>query len=414
MKALFVCLTDYQLLNSINIKKHLLTEQEADIIIFNNKIGTFELADRLQQTGIFQNVYVYSDYFKGLHKYLRCLSEHKRDITCIGAIKGSLKNISLKILQNIKSKEWVINKKIYKNKKIDFKQYDQFFGIGTKAFVGNCLNTILKYNKCTNNIIDEGLATYLSYDWSENCKVDSVYLYEPDLAIYKDKYNNFIKIPKIKKNDKEFINIINFIFDFKDINKINLIDKVVFFDQNTDPMPKYLRNAGSIKKFIFANPYRKHLKEQMVYQTKIELFKILSEKYWPTRVFVKLHPRSNSDYIKDYKDNKAEFFPNIFAPWEVFGCNYEIKNNVWVTLYSSALCAYDFTIENNDNNKYIFLYRILNKYQKMGKFKEVDNFFGGLNDANNQKVFLPNDIEEFQNIIEDLKGEKDESEFDKK
>lgn len=414
MKALFVCLTDYQLLNSINIKKHLLTEQEADIIIFNNKIGMFELADRLQQTGIFQNVYVYSDYFKGLHKYLRCLSEHKRDITCIGAIKGSLKNISLKILQNIKSKEWVINKKIYKNKKIDFKQYNQFFGIGTKAFVGNCLNTILKYNECTNNIIDEGVATYLSYDWSENCKVDSVYLYEPDLAIYKGEYNKFVKIPKIKKDDKEFINIINFVFDFKDINKINLIDKVVFFDQNTDPMPKYLRNAGRIKKFIFANPYRKHLKEQMVYQTKIELFKILVKEYWPTRIFVKLHPRSNADYIKDYRDNKAEFFPNIFAPWEVFGCNYEIKNNVWITMYSSALCAYDFTIENNDNNKYIFLYRILDKYQKMGNFKEVDNFFCGLNDANNQKVFLPNDIEEFQNIIEDLKGEKDESEFDKK
>ncbi len=31
-----------------------------------------------------------------------------------------------------------------------------------------------------------------------------------------------------------------------------------------------------------------------------------------------------------------------------------------------------------------------------------------------KKCFLPNDIEEFQNIIEDLKGEKDESEFDKK
>ncbi len=57
-------------------------------------------------------------------------------------------------------------------------------------------------------------------------------------------------------------------------------------------------------------------------------------------------------------------------------------------MYSSALCAYDFTIENNDNNKYIFLYRILDKYQKMGNFKEVDNFFCGLNDANNQKVFF--------------------------
>lgn len=408
MKALFVCLTDYQLLNSINIKRHLLTEQKADIIIFNNKAGTFELADRLQQTGIFQNVYVYSEYFDGIHKYLRKLSEGKKNIGFFEAINGTIKNISLKILEIIKDKEWILNQKIYKNKKIDFSHYNKFFGIGTKAFVGNCLNIILKYNECTNNIIDEGLATYLSYDWSENCKVDSVYLYEPDLAIYKDKYNNFIKIPKIKKDDKEFINIINFVFDFKDINKINLIDKVVFFDQNTDPMPRYLRNAGRIKKFIFANPYRKHLKEQMVYQTKIELFKILSEKYWPTRVFVKLHPRSNSDYIKDYEDNKAEFFPNIFAPWEIFGCNYEIKNNVWITMYSSALCAYDFTIDNNDNNKYIFLYRMLNKYQKMGKFKEIDEFFCRLQNINNKKVFLPNDIEEFRNIIDNIREQKDE------
>lgn len=414
MKALFVCLTDYQLLNSINIKTHLLNTQEADIIIFNNKIGTFELADRLQQTGVFQNVYVYSDYFKGLHKYLRGLSENKHDVSCMEAINGSMKNIFLKVMQKIKSKEWIINKKIYKNKKIDFKQYNQFFGIGTKAFVGDCLNTILKYNECTNNIIDEGLATYLSYDWSENYKVDNVYLYEPDLAIYKDKYNNFIKIPKIKKNDKKFIDIINFVFDFKDIDKINLIDKIVFFDQNTDPMPKYLRNAGKIKKLIFANPYKKHLKEQIVYQTKIDLFKVLANKYWPTRVFVKLHPRSNADYIKDYKDNKAEFFPNIFAPWEVFGCNYKIKNNVWVTMYSSALCAYDFTIDNNDNNKYIFLYRILDKFQKIGKFKEVDKFFSGLKKANNNKVFLPNNIDEFRDIIDDLKEKKDEFELNKK
>ena len=78
MKALFVCLTDYQLLNSINIKKHMLVDKSADIIIFNNKIGTFELADRLESTGLFENVYVYSEYFKGMHKYLRNKSENKQ------------------------------------------------------------------------------------------------------------------------------------------------------------------------------------------------------------------------------------------------------------------------------------------------------------------------------------------------
>ena len=399
MKALFVCLTDYQLLNSINIKKHLLTEQEADIIIFNNKTGTFELADRLQQTGIFQNVYVYSDYFKGLHKYLRGLSEHKHDITCIDAIKGSLKNISLKILQKIKSKEWVINKKIYKNKKIDFKQYNQFFGVGTKSFVNECLNLILKYNKCTNNVIDEGLATYVSFEWSENSIVDNVYLYEPDLAVYKEKYTNFIQIPKIKKDDKNFVELINWIFGFKDINKMDLKNKIIFFDQNIDSMPKYLKNAGKITKLIFFNSYKKHLKEETFYQTKINLFKVLVNKCLPHKVFVKLHPRSNTDYIQDYKECGAEFFPNIFVPWEVFGCNYKFENNIWVTIYSSALFAYDFTIDNNDNNKYIFLYRILNQPQR---FERSDKFFSYLQKRRNYNVFLPNDIEELKKIIEDM------------
>ena len=77
-------------------------------------------------------------------------------------------------------------------------------------------------------------------------------------------------------------------------------------------------------------------------------------------------------------------------------------------MYSSALCAYDFTIDNNDNNKYIFLYRILNKYQKMGKFKEIDEFFCRLQNINNKKVFLPNDIEEFRNIIDNIREQKDE------
>lgn len=405
MKALFVCLTDYQLLNSINIKKHLLTDSKADIIIFNNKIGTFELADRLQKTDLFENVYVYSENFKGIHKYLRNKSENKKDISLLEALNGTLKNLSLKLLTCVKNKEWIINKKIYKNKKIDFKQYDQFFGIGTKAFVGDCLDIILKYNKCTNNIIDEGLATYLSSDWNDKCEIDKIYLYKPDLAVYKkENVNNFIKIPKIKKSDKNFIDLINFIFDFENIDKINLINKVVFFDQNTDSMPKYLRNGSKLKKIIFANSYNKHLKEQKIYEIKMELFKILVEKCWPIKVFVKLHPRSNLDYIKDYQDNKANFLPNIFAPWEVFGCNCEIKNNVWVTMYSSALSAYDFTIENIHNNKYIFLYRILNKKNALKQYTIVDKFFTEFQKAYPQKVFIPNTVEEFINILEILKG----------
>ena len=153
MKALFVCLTDYQLLNSINIKVHLLKDCKADIIIFNNKKGNIELADRLQSTEIFENVYVYSEFFTGLHKYFRGLTENKNEIGFLTAVKGTVKNIYLKLLGLVKDKEFIIQQKIHNNKVLDFSQYNQFFGIETKAFVGECFEAISKYNKCLNNSI---------------------------------------------------------------------------------------------------------------------------------------------------------------------------------------------------------------------------------------------------------------------
>ena len=71
MKTLFICCTDYQLINAINIKKNLLQNDNADIVILNNKAGVFELAKRLQTVNLFQNVYVYSEKFYGIHKYFQ-------------------------------------------------------------------------------------------------------------------------------------------------------------------------------------------------------------------------------------------------------------------------------------------------------------------------------------------------------
>lgn len=405
MKALFVCLTDYQLLNSINIKVNLLKDCKADIIIFNNKKGNVELADRLQSTGIFENVYVYSEFFTGLHKYLRGITENKKEIGFLKAVNGTVKNICLKVLSLVKNNETIIQYKIHNNKALDFSKYNQFFGIGTKSFVNECYKAILKYNKCSNNVIDEGLATYLTDEWSKNYPIDKLYVYEPEMLVYKN--NNLVKIPKINTNNKDFVRLINFVFDFNDSDKIDLKDKIIFFDQNTDPMPKYLKNAGRIKKFIFANPYKKHLKEQVVYKTKMDLFKILVKTFNNENIFVKIHPRSNSDYIEDYKKEKAEFLPNVLVPWEVFGCNCKIENNIWITMYSSALFSYTFTIENaKKNNKYIFLYRILNDRKKMKRFDVVDKFFSKFQEQYPDKIFIPNNINEFFYLLTLIKGDR--------
>ena len=70
MKALFVCLTDYQMLNALNIKVNLLKNKDADILFFDNKEGHRKLAERLSQTGVFKNVFLHQfTNVKGLHKY---------------------------------------------------------------------------------------------------------------------------------------------------------------------------------------------------------------------------------------------------------------------------------------------------------------------------------------------------------
>ncbi len=400
MKALFICLTDYQLLNAINIKVHLLKDTEADIIIFNNKEGLVELTERLESTKIFSNVYLYTEKFEDVHKYFRNLSENTEGIAFFEAIRNTIKNIYIKCMAKVEDQDKNINRGIGKNKKIDFSQYHTVFGIETKSFVSQCIELVFnaRNGECIINSIDEGLASYLRDGVRGVHHIDNIYLYEPEMAVYRNKFSNIIRIPKINKDNKMFIKMINFIFNFQEENKFDFRRKIIFFDQNWDAMPKYLRNMSGLKKVLLGKLYKKHLKESRIYDKKMELFESLVKKSLPQKVFVKLHPRSDKNFINDYIEKGGALLPNIKTPWEVFGCNCDIKNNVWVTIHSSALSAYDFTIQNDKNNKFIFLYKfVLNNEEN---FEEIDSFFEKFRRENSDRVFIPKNEMELLSYLE--------------
>lgn len=75
---------------------------------------------------------------------------------------GSIRNIYVNLFQLIKGKEWGINKRFCKNQKINFSQYNNVFAVQTESFVSEFLDLILSYNKCSNNLLDEGVGCYLS------------------------------------------------------------------------------------------------------------------------------------------------------------------------------------------------------------------------------------------------------------
>lgn len=60
MRKMYLCLTDFQILNALNLQMHKFNEEEADIFFVTNKEGNEKLADRLKATGIFKNVYLFN------------------------------------------------------------------------------------------------------------------------------------------------------------------------------------------------------------------------------------------------------------------------------------------------------------------------------------------------------------------
>lgn len=231
MKTLFICLTDYQLLNALNIKIHLLKDKQADILFFDNKEGNQQLAERLRKFAIFDNVYLHQyENINGLHKYFRNKTESTKTIGCFKAFLNSVKEARYKVGSKLLGKKFKINNKLYFNKCIDFKIYDQVFGIITKDLVEDVMELILKENpQAEINFIEDGTSTYWRNSITKDIPVKNIWLYQPELAnYYSETMGEKLKqLPAIDWQDNEFRNIINEIFDFENKGE-DYNNKVVF------------------------------------------------------------------------------------------------------------------------------------------------------------------------------------------
>lgn len=400
MKALFVCLTDYQMLNALNIKVNLLKDKEADILFFDNKEGHRQLAERLQQTGLFKNVFLHKyTNVKGLHKYFRGKAG---EINLLHAAVNSAYEAKYKLFCKLFGKKYKINSKLYGNKQINFAEYDSIYGIPTKDVVEDTMKLVLAENKTAEvNFIEDGTSTYWERSIKNEIPFTVIYLYWPELANY---FNNesipgkLKTMPQIDWQDDNFRKIINFVFAFKESNT-NYKNKVIFFDQNWDPMPEYLQNLKGLKKLILQKHYKKHLKESTIYDKKMQMFRLLADKISnPKRVIVKLHPRSDNAFIKDYLKSPCQMAENVKTPWEVIEDNYDFANNIWVTVSSTALCSLKMVFKNkNESVKLIFLYKLV--YPKEDKYKDDNTFFENFRKKYPQNVFIPERVEEYLKLI---------------
>ena len=412
MKKLFICLTDFQILNALNLQVNNENNEDADIFFVTNKQGNEELAARLQATKIFKNVYLFNNSkISGLHRYFRNLTEKKYKNSFISAFTESAREVFYKICSKIYGLEYKVNKKVIFGKEIDFSIYDRIFCLDKRQIVVDVVNAVKKKTngKCKISLLDEGTSTYWRSILETHFPIDDIYLYQPNLANYyydKNWCERFKVIPKIDWKDQKFRKIINYVFEFVELEKngnklLEVKNKIIFFDQNWDPMPKYFDHLPSVLRFLLHKPYKKHKKESRFYDAKMEMFRIVANNCLNNEVMVKLHPRSPDDFVEDYKISECSLAKNLKVPWEVFMDNCSFKNNIWITVSSTALCTYKTAFCNHlEDIPMVFLYKIV--YKDKMDFREDDEFFEKFQSRYPGSVFLPKTVEEFQEIYAKL------------
>lgn len=414
MKSLYICLTDFQILNAINLQDKLFKDKKADLFFVTNKEGNDQLAERLKKTNIFQKVFLFNNSrIKGLHYYVKSVTEGKNNDGFFSALLESVKELFYKVNLRFRGMAYGINKKIVTVNKMDFAEYDEVFCLDKRAIVVDCVKQILKAtdNKAKINLLDEGTSTYWRSILTDSFPINYIYLHAPLLAnyYYEGWQDKIKKIPAIDLQDNKFRNLVNYVFNFNDEGKYAknssgmfvVKNKIIFFDQNWDPMPEYFDKINKFMKILLHNPYKKHKKESAFYDRKMEMFRLAADNRNGNTIMVKLHPRSSLAFVEDYSKSECEIAPSVKIPWEVFMDNCIFKNNIWVTVSSTALCTYKIAFKNTmDNIPMIFLYKIV--YNGNKDFAEDNEFFENLQKNYPESVFIPRSIEEFKSIYKKL------------
>ena len=242
MKNLYLCLTDFQILNALNLQLSKFKNKKADLFFITNKEGNEQLAERLAATGIFEKIYLFNNSrIQGLHQYVRSTVEGKTNKGFAAALVTSVNEAVYKLRSKFSGEAYRINAKIVLGGEMDFAAYDEVFCLDKRSLVVDCVTQILKETggKCKINLLDEGTSTYWRSILKTNFPVNDIYLYAPELANYYSEgwRDRIYKIPQIDYGDEKFRAVINKVFDFKDdgnyphdnSGSLLLKDKIIFF-----------------------------------------------------------------------------------------------------------------------------------------------------------------------------------------
>lgn len=364
---LFVCETQAQILNALNIKCNLYREINADICISNNIHNADEISERIKKKFLFSNVYIYKPY-----------------ISKDQSIKAKI----IKILDGFKMLKYV--EEVLPNRD---KVYDLIFLGGPSIFTQGIYYYFKnKYIDTELAMYEEGIFEYYMFEYKKNftrriysklvygcfyiedCK--KIFVYRSDMILSKPDAVEAIRIPALCNVSEEFRNILNYIFIFK---KDGLEDF-----QNCEYV--YIEQAFPSRK---ENELQRKIIEIIISQVSKQKF------------LIKLHPFSAED---KYEDMNVKCLKSSFS-MELICMNFMKKEITFFTIYSSAVFNCNLVL--GKFPKIVLLYRIFDTMiLDKNIFSFIENF---MKIYPKELMFIPNNINEISDkiFIEKFEGNID-------
>lgn len=311
-KIIVIVNTYFQLITAIRLKETLWFSCIVNIIISDQSNGSEKIAQNIEKTGIFENVYWIQN--KELCK--------KYDNLYTAFLKAKM------ILFGIKNNN-------YREK------YDEMVFYNTDIFVHGLYASLIKNNtNLTCSRLDEGILSYtdsiflgnsrlkyinklreIFYHDSLRMKTNNFYCFYP--GVYEGNLNK-IEIPQID-NPKHMGNILKKIFSVKS-EMLNIKEKYIFFT--------------SVYDFEGGLP---------IGETKL-VFDI-ADMVGRDNLIVKMHPRDNR---KVFQDRGIHVFENSEIPWEAMQFNNDFSSKLFLTVTSGSVLGANLIIKKSVKSYFLF------------------------------------------------------------
>lgn len=363
---LFIVTSVYQFMNALTVQLNDRSVQSDILCVTGLLDDTFDL-NKLKEEKLFQDVYSWVgeiDRFK------------MPNTTKVQKIKNIFKKVGLSVRK----------KKLLKDFPTINKQYDEIC-VGYPDFPTRLACQTMKNDNTVCTLLEEGMYTYDFLARKESflkrtafklfigeevvSKSKKVYVYRPDMLRLGMQKMDVIRI----HSELEALGpIIKRIYKHE-LPQIEEIDKpVIMFDQ--------------------------YMQDNIITENQCKIAEILVSAYGKEKFVVKMHPRTID---VPYSDNVPVY--KAKCPFEILMSTIDLNNKILVSLVSTASMNPKMMLDAEPT--VIFIVKIVGVDKSEEEIDETFKIMRRLKEIyrNPEKVIVPRTIEEFENIVNRLKGD---------